>query len=60
MTSHVLDRIQRLQPEMSRAEAAVADWILNYPQRAVGASIAEVAATVEVSERTAFANSRPG
>jgi len=52
MTSHVLDRIQRLQPEMSRAEAEVADWILNYPQRAVGASIAEVASTVAVSEPT--------
>lgn len=52
MTSHVLDRIQRLQPEMSRAEAEVADWVLTYPQRAVGASIAEVANTVAVSEPT--------
>ena len=49
---HVLQRIDHRQEALSRAERRVAAWLRDHPARAVGASLAEVAAAAEVSEPT--------
>lgn len=48
----ILQRIEAARPDLSRAEAAVADWVLGHPRRAVESSIAEAAAAAGVSEPT--------
>lgn len=45
-------RIQRIHQELSRAEQAVADWVLAHPGRAKDSTLADVAAAAGTSEPT--------
>lgn len=52
MKSDILAKINLLLPGLSRAEAQVAQWVLEHPRRSADSAIGQVARAAQVSEPT--------